>query len=365
MQNYFIKHSNGGYCYFRNEEHMMTFISFLDYLVEQNIIQDSTTLENLAKLKSFCEHYDYYNILTLRNYSVYDSKSINDDTDDDSFENIQKDYLKLVQINELVHNLTSVLKKHKQVVINITNADFKKYLYDSAKDHYIARKEQYYSNKYNKELSVQNMGYYARITEVEKKVASIIEKLNKEYDLTPVVKTHPEYKKPFDINFDELLTKWQEILNEKGEPREIEGNTATDHFQKCTNYAIFTEDSEKQTGYWYQSRCILVPINEARLFTSKEAAQDQMKKYKLKGAIVEIDVNFNKVVSTIGNVDLSHLDTVVAHQEKEHIEQMDTKESLTQKLLALIDNNDPLKTQLENLLIPQEVAVVAKQRKKI
>lgn len=94
------------------------------------------------------------------------------------------------------------------------------------------------------------------------------------------------------------------------------------------------------------------------------AALDQMKKYGLNGVVVEIDVNFMKIVNHVGSsIDLRHLDTVVAHQEKTQLENRDTAQSLAAKLLDFVQDNDTLVKQLKEIIEPTYQSTPIHQKK--
>lgn len=369
MQNYFIKHPDGGFCYFNEHTYNLHFLTFLDYLINKNMIQDSSVIETLNKVKSFCKYDKGYKFfyIPIKTYEVDDIKTIQEESPEHSFEQIKASYLKLVEVNHLLNDLSKVMALHEKIISTITNKDFEAYVPIDVKKEYFSKKEKYYTSKAKKEYrgnENNKLTYNEYYKWIENKVQTFLKPLEEGYDTTPVIKTHADYKKPFNVTFDDLVESWQEVLDSNGNPHQIEANSAIEHFQQSKNYAVFCENSNNEQGYCAQGTILLVPINEAQLFISEQDAQEYIDLLNIQGAIVEVDVNFTKIVKTIGKVDLSNLDTVVAHQEKEHIEQMETKESLAQKLLNFMDDDDPMKSQLEQILTKKEVQI-AKPRKKI
>lgn len=364
MQSSYITHPEG-YCYLNETNEELNFINLIDYFIKKGFIKDRHIQEQVKKLKSFCQHDKDHKKwhFSFIDYSVYSSKSIHE-FDEKTFDEIAKNFETLKEVEQLSKNLIEVLstKSMKEAMKNLTNEEFKSYLNEYQAREFFDKKEVILRKKISEE---QNISMYSAA--LYREVDALMKPIRQEYFLMPVMKCHTDYKKALKTNLTSVVEHWGEVLNEDGRPKNVETNSATEHFKEATSYAIFCENYSG-VGYWFQKSFSLVPLKEARLFESEKDALSEMERHKLKGAIVAVNVKFINITQTIGKIDLSDLEVVVAHQEKEHIEQMDTIESLANKLLALTQNQEKYKTLTQNLnqiLAPSETHLTQPKKQKI
>lgn len=366
MKDIYIKHRNG-YCYFTHEGIKLYLLTLTQFFVDCKIITDKTIKDNLRELKGYCEWNEYYGFHQFKyiHYQVMGTKSIHNPNESFGFDLIKEQYLKIFHVNELIHSLIDALKTVEKQINSLTNSQFSKYLTDGIKRDYLSKKKEYYINKFYKKYEKELFAYALR-DRVNGCVEEVMNKIEKDYPNLSVIKCHSHYKKVLDSHLDDVINSWQEVLTLEGEPKEVEGNSATDHFKQSLAYALFCENHYNNTGYLYQFGSSLVPIHQARLFSSEKQAQAYISKNKLDAAIVEVDLKFMKVLKVVGKVDTTNLDAVVAYQEKEHIEKMETAQSLAKKLLSYVEGNEVLTMELEKLLAPKEVKVdTVKTKRKI
>lgn len=362
MNDTYIKHPNGGYCYFHYEKKELSFLSLVDYFIKKGVITDEKIRSDFLKMKVLCKNSEFNYVY----YSVYSQKSIHNKNRDYPFDLIEKNYQKILKTHELAKSLIQVLMGLKKEIKAITNLEFEEYL--PTKKRVFDEKEYYFDNKFEREAKkIKGLGYYAVREYVKDKTRSALEQFKNDYDGLSVITCHKEFYSSLKLNLEDLVLYWEEVLDEHGKPIQIEHNSALDHFQHSTSYAIFYE-KYNTTGYWYQKDYGLMSIREAKLFATQAAALDQMKKYNLNGVVVEIDVNFMKIVNHVGSsIDLRHLDTVIAHQEKTQLENRDTAQSLAAKLLDFVQDNDTLVKQLKEIIEPtyQSTPIHQKKSRKI
>lgn len=362
MNNLYIKHPEG-YCFLEKKTQTLYFLSLMDYLVKHNSITDESIVASFKKMKEL--FYDVQNnsfTFSYIDYVVSAQKSFSNTKDIISLGEVEESYATVTTLHSLSTHVIDYLTSLDKKIKAITNIAFKDYLDILAEKKYYDKKEDALTkNFYN-----QGHDYFdcKKATEVE------MLKIKKEYPNASVVKTHTEYKKALKFNLQELIDKWKLVLDENGHVKSSETNSATDHFKKSVSYAIFCEVAGS-TGY-FQSKAWgmakISSLNEAKMFYSIDDAKVEMNKCSLRGAIVSVDVNFKEVVHQVGNIDLSHLETVVAYQEKEKIEysidNTDAK-ALAKQLLSLVSHNEGLSDELNKLLVEKEESNQKKIKRKI
>lgn len=366
MNELYIKHPNG-YCYFKAVSEHIEIIPIVLHLVNQKIITQDNLIKAVNELKSLCqynEQWKYYSFQYV-SYDVQASKSIGNPNDGYDFDTIEENFITLSRVNELINVLLTGIKPYIKDIRKITTREFKEFLSDQNENLYIEKKANYYEYKLFKEPS--NLGYYEKNAQVETLVEKFKSSLKHDYPCLTILKTNKEYNKALKFNFDEVCDLWQEVLDEQGNPNTVEGNSAVEHFQKSTNYALFTENFSGVTGYLLDDSNNLVSINEAQLFKTVDEAENFMKYNGINAVICEIGVNFQRVIKTMEKVNLSHLECIIANQEKEKLELSDTFETLGTKMLQMIDGKtgcENLEKELKALMVKHNEKITSQDKPK-
>lgn len=344
MAPFYIKHPQG-YCYLKQEHIFLFFLWVVDYFIHTYVITDSDTISQYHKLSAKCDN----GMLEYLAFDVSPHKLFTTTGNERySLNDIQKNYFSILETKQLIDDLLASLEPYQEEIKNITNLDLKPIFGDSyeiKKDYYIQTKE---------------CQHQAQLNDIQKN--DLLKKWEAEFEQDCFFRSHDIFTIP--SYFEQMVPSWSEILNEKGEPFEVEDNTVAEHFGKKKSYAIFFEDGG-HTGFWDERRWIL-DIGGAKLFQSIEEAQKAIVKHSIQGAIVEVNVEFSKIIENTTHVNIKPLEKMLALKEKEQIENNEVL-NLAQKLLAQLDNDDCLKGELELFLAEKKTnnSQIKSRRKKI
>jgi hypothetical protein len=362
MNDTYIKHPSGNYCYFSHERIDLNYLCFIDYFIKNGVITDEKIKTSYLKIKSMCKSKTFS--FSYLDYRLYEQKSIHDMSDSYSLDAIKQSYLNLVAVHQISEELIGVLTGLKKEIKAIANRDFAEYI--PSKESYLNDRKYYLGNKFEREYIKLHSGSYSqRRSYVNQKTEEALETIKREYNRQSVTTSYPYLQKALKLNLEKLVLHWEEVLDEHGDAIELEGNNAIDHFQHAITYAIFCESYDK-TGYWNQKSRYLTSIRDATLFATKKDAQAQMKRYNVNGVIAEVNVNFIQIVDYFGQkIDLTHLDTVSANQEKIHLETQENAQTLATRLLEHVQGNDNLVFELQQLLQKSQEKGEKKKNKKI
>lgn len=155
------------------------------------------------------------------------------------------------------------------------------------------------------------------------------------------------FDKIFSDEIKSILNIWKKVVSKEGKILQIEETDVDIPFYKETVYLAYASLDNNQHGYvagWNQ----VGKLSEARFYQSLDTVRKQ--RHAKNAAIVEASIIFKKFVEKDNNVDTSLLDGFIAKEEKEHLEQQDTKLSLAQKLLEYVKDNEVLKAELEKII---------------
>jgi hypothetical protein len=365
----YIKHPKG-YCYFSQSDIALDILVVFKYLKDKNLIADEKVLQTYEKVLGEVSYekddYDYRNYqlkgcfykYSYMGYYVQAKIEINNENNNQSFQDIQTSFLKTQALYEDLKVLFQYMKQQKHKLSTITTKEFSKHY------NYNKSKKNHAENQWNR----HGNHYYNKNYEQQKQ--NFLEKTALEYPEYKIMDIQEEFFNYDRINreFKKIIKNYQLVLDSQGKPLMVEESSSIDQFNDGQCYAIFTtgegeEEDSILEGYLTQDGYSVDSLSNAKLFSSPSKAKQCMTREGLDGYICEVAMTFKQVERKIGNANISSLDGVISHQEKQKLESVQHSQELAEKLMeSLGENQASLKAELNAFLESFNKKVVKKSK---
>jgi hypothetical protein len=334
MAPYYIKHSDGNYCYFKKNSQCFFLLVFIEHFIANKIITKGNVIESLTSFKSHLLNFSSSFDMPILEYLEVEfsshkhfHQSVNEDV---SLQDIQNNYLLLLKLYQLSTQLEQDLLEYKKYIQAFTYSDIALILpqfYQASKDSSLI----FSSNQ--------------SLIDFDKQLA---------FDMT-------EFDNMFIISrkIQAIIDNWQHVLDDNGKPFIIEENTALEHFGSKHSYAIFFEQYNGG-GYFNENsnkRGWVMSIAGATLFESIEEAKQAIDKHHLSGVIVEVKIELSNIISNQNHIDINPLESILICKEKKKLENNHTHtlvKNLFNQLLNDGSSDAKLVRELENFLMSEE-----------
>lgn len=311
----------------------LVIISLFDYLMANGLIQNQKIIDVANQIKSLCTTCNgsyYFSFIHLN----IQKKPLAKDTY--SLEEVEESYPQILAFQKLFKVLLKEVSKHSAVIHQVTNHMMQKY--------------------FNFELINQAL--------IEFPWALNQEQQKNYFNLNFLKSNYFYFDNPFNDPFKPILNVWKGVLNEQGKINSIESIEPDVPYFKETVYVLYGTHRWRKNGkngYMQNQHNDVGGLSNARFYQTVESAKKQ--NHMQNPIIVEAKIVFNRIAYKDEGSDTTELDAFIATEEKEKLERQETKETLAQKLLELVGENESLKLELEKLLSQKEESQV--KRKKI
>jgi hypothetical protein len=369
MQNFYIK-ADTSYCVLDAEEHKLGLVAIMDYLTQTGKISDIKVSNAIDSIRSFITNRAggyWFNFISFRKSAT---KNASQKTDVYSLVDVANNFKNLAILQSAMKILEASYKKNMSLVDSITTEEFKKYFnYDETANY----KASYYASS---KMRNQSYSYHSKAREEynNKQAAYVAEYLSK--FPTYLIKNVLELNDFARNHYKTVYAAWKKVLNDDGSPKSVEEDGFIQRFNEKDGYALFLEEryrNEGNFGFWGSTNSSLTDINQAKLFQNLKQAHRYASSMRGKGvAIVKVNVKFEEVSQTIGQIDTSALEAAKSAQEKAYLDSLmnDDNEvkSLAKKLLSACGESakyEELKNHLNKLVEEKEEVIVAKKKNKI
>lgn len=352
MESFYIKLKDD-YCILHYSLIHIELLPISHYLMDNGVITDKKVFEAFHYISNINRQpQKQANAYAVLNYRLAKTKNSSNQNETFSLEKIRLEYEKISLLSQSYQTIIDETKKHSKYLKSLTIEHIKERIeYSGLLGEMVNKKlnqlnlDSFSQYKYHYAKGLRDFEVYQDYNNQREKAVNEIQNSFFSSSLNFII----DFPSLFKNKFQKHLQRINNILDNQGQPYQVENDTVEDKFKEKKAYALFCEDifRKKVFGFYTANNGALTDINQAKLFQNEAHVERYIKQSALSDvAVVEVNVKLEDIVKKVGEIDISQLELVKVAQEKEAFEQLISQEQVMNDvihhLIATYGEKQPL-----------------------